>query len=112
MNEFGQSISQEVQSLNIVWGVPDAIYPRRQKLIKLVEIASAFFVRFLTVHPYINGNGHLARAIVIAILARYRIFPRNWRVEPRPDEPDYTNAIVNHRNGHPTELVKFILSRI
>lgn len=37
-----------------------------------VRLACHLFESFLRIHPYVNGNGHIARLIVWAVLGRYK----------------------------------------
>jgi fido (protein-threonine AMPylation protein) len=83
-------------------------FTEEQKLLALVAFASSVFVAFLTIHPYVNGNGHMARAIVWCLLGRYGYWPKDWPVDPRPAEP-YTVLITKYRNGDPVPLESFFL---
>jgi fido (protein-threonine AMPylation protein) len=83
----------------------------KEELQRLVEFISRSFVDFLTVHPYANGNGHAARAILCAIMSHYGFAPV-WRIDSRPPEPEYTTLITQHRGGNPTPLQVHILQWI
>ena len=82
-------------------------------LYQLAEAAADMMQRFLTVHPYANGNGHIARMLVLALLSRYGHRPTEWTVEPRPSSQNYSdNLIKMHRRGMTTPLVKAILTML
>ncbi len=81
------------------------------KLQKLLQLVSAVFVDFLTVHPYANGNGHAGRLLVWAILMRYGFRPTTFTVEPRPDPP-YVSVIVQCRNGNPFPLIEYFACQL
>src|SRR5580658_9409020 len=49
-----------------------------------IRLACNVFELLLLIHPYGNGNGHMARFAVWAILGRYGHWPESWPVEPRP----------------------------
>ncbi len=73
-------------------------------------VAAEVFQRFLTIHPYLNGNGHVARFCVWAILIKFGYWPWHFCIEPRPGLPNYGEAIAQHRRGSPDALEMLILS--
>ena len=77
--------------------------------LSLVEIIGTFLVRFLTIHPYANGNGHMARLLVMAMLGRFGILPKTWTID---DRPPYSDAIFAHRRGNTKPLTKVLLECI
>jgi hypothetical protein len=84
----------------------------KQRLQYIVALACHAFVAFLTVHPYVNGNGHAGRLIVWSILGRYGHWPRRWPVDPRPPDPPYAELIVRHRNGDIAPLERYMLQAL
>jgi fido (protein-threonine AMPylation protein) len=83
---------------------------RADNLQHIVAIACWTFDFFLRIHPYANGNGHIARFLIWAILGRYNFWPTKWPIEPRPNDPPYTHCIIAYRNGNPIPLESFVLS--
>lgn len=83
---------------------PDAL-----RILEAVTLACDVFVSFLTIHPYANGNGHVARLILWAILGRHGYWPIGWRVEPRPDDPPYSSFIERYRSGQRAPLQQWVL---
>ncbi|VXC71120.1 Fic family protein [Massilia sp. 9I] len=81
----------------------------RKLLLSLAELLAKYLVYYFTIHPYANGNGHTGRLIVLVILKRFQLDPQSW---PLDDRPNYSAAIVAHRDGNPTPLRDFILDRI
>jgi len=57
--------------------------------------------KFLTIHPFANGNGHGGRALVAAQLLRFGYWLGTWPVE---EAPEYTVALQLHRSGQPAQL--------
>lgn len=81
-------------------------------LLQIVEFACEAHETFLRIHPYANGNGHLARTIVWMILARYGFWPKDWPVEPRSTDPGYIPALIQFRDGDREPLIEFMLKRL
>lgn len=82
------------------------------KLVAYVAVLAALFVEFLEAHPYANGNGHMARFLLLALLARRQIYPTAaWRIDPRPNPP-YSNLIARYRDGDKLPLIQFILDAL
>lgn len=78
-------------------------------LAQFVGILSAFLVNFLTIHPYANGNGHMARLLVWVLLGRFGYWPVDW---PLDSSPPYHVALTQYRNGTKTPLEQFLLKCI
>ena len=86
---------------------------RGEFLTHAIQFGCQIFQVFLRIHPYANGNGHMARYILWIVLARYGFKFQNFPVEPSPWPPDpYVAAIKAHRDGHPEVLEKFVLDRL
>jgi fido (protein-threonine AMPylation protein) len=83
--------------------------PTDEFLVKVVEQACELFESFLEIHPYINGNGHAGRFILIAFLGRYGFWIRDWEINQRPKEPEYSDCIRLHRDGKVEFLQKLVL---
>jgi hypothetical protein len=81
-----------------------------QSIQYIVAVACRIFDFFLRIHPYVNGNGHIARFLIWAILGRYNCWPTKWPVEPRPNDPSYTQRILAYRNGNTLPLESYVLS--
>jgi fido (protein-threonine AMPylation protein) len=47
----------------------------RDKNAKWYNVASRFFIRFLYIHPFSNGNGRTARILLSALLVKHAIIP-------------------------------------
>jgi hypothetical protein len=105
-------ITDGIGILDGAWPVPDAQLSRSQKIHYVVTFACRVFVDFLTVHPYANGNGHIARFIIWGVLGHYQIWPRRWPVNDRPPDPPYSGLITLYRNGQHDPLEQFVLKCI
>ncbi len=112
MQEFGSNLDELYRQLNLMWPANERLFPREWKIYRSVELAAAAFVYFLEIHPYADGNGHMARMMLIVILARFDIFLARWPIDPRPPDPPYSDLIARYRNGDRTGLELFILNCI
>jgi len=110
MSTLGNEIRTGVAALDAGVAASDGQVPREDKLLYAVSLAARLFQWFLTIHPYANGNGHIGRYIVLAVLVRCGFWPKHWTVDPRPGRPGYAAAIMAHRNGQPEALEEFILN--
>lgn len=90
----------------------DQLSDEFHQLLQAVSLAAEILELLLRIHPYANGNGHIARLAVVAILARYNYRLRNWPVEPRPEDPPYVQLIVAYRSGNHQPLEDFLLRQI
>lgn len=79
------------------------------KLFYTVAVVSRLLEAFLRIHPYANGNGHMARFMVWAMLGHFEYWPSNWPLDGRPS---YVSAIKAYRSGNPQPLEQFILGCI
>src|SRR5262249_49619784 len=83
-----------------------------EKMYFSVAFACRLFVEFLIVHPYANGNGHVARWLLTAVLRRHGYRLDNFPLEPRPPDPPYSDLITRYRNGEIELLERYVLSRL
>ena len=97
MARLSEEISASLKGLDEGNNLPEAQVSAAQKIGYILTFACHCFEWFLRIHPYANGNGHAARFLLLAILARFGHWPRKyWRLEPKPPEP-YTSMIVSYR---------------
>lgn len=112
MRRLGDDLRSGIAGLDEGFALPNAKVSRQTKLYFLVVFASRMFVHFLTIHPYVNGNGHIARLMVWAVLGRYGYWPKRWPIEPRTGDPEYLRTIRAYRGGQQRELEHYILKCI
>lgn len=74
------------------------------------RLACDAFVALLTVHPYVNGNGHAARSLLFVVLRHFGYVPALWTIDPRPPFPSYGKMIYDYRRGMTVPLHQFVLS--
>lgn len=112
MRELTEIVLATVDALDEGHALPDAQLSAADKLLYTVIAACRIFEQFLRVHPYANGNGHVGRFLIWAILGRYGYWPLRWTMEPRPPDPPYTELICRYRRGDKSPLEQFVLSCI
>ena len=109
MQAFGLSVTRAIRELDYVHSINGRVLEREAKLVRTVHVVAALFVYFLEIHPYANGNGHMARLLVIALFGRHDLFVNSrWDLHPRPAEPQYTQAIASYRNNDKAPLHKLL----
>jgi fido (protein-threonine AMPylation protein) len=99
------------EALQIGMALPDAQLSGAEKAYYLVTFACRVLVEFLTIHPYVNGNGHIARMMVWFILAKFGYWPKKWPLNGRPENTvpnHYVNLISTYRNGDREPLERFV----
>lgn len=109
MTVMAQIIVDGIAALDAANLLPDAHVPRWQKIYYLVTFACRIFVEFLRIHPYANGNGHIGRFVIWALLGRYGLWPRKWPLDNRPPDPPYSDLINEYRNGNQEPLERYVL---
>ncbi len=106
MNAFIYRVRQGLAKIDGLTGDPLAQFTHS------IRLACNLFEVFLRIHPYINGNGHMARLIVWAVLGRYDRWPESWPVEPKPPDPPYTSMITEYRKGNHGPLEDFMIRTV
>lgn len=110
MYEFAAEIDDCVTEIDFLFRVSSHIMSDAEKLVRCVQLLAALFVYFLEVHPYLNGNGHMGRLLVIAGLRRQGYYATRWPLHPRPKDPPYSTLIKDYRSGNKRGLENFLLA--
>lgn len=79
-----------------------------QRLLYIVRVACKYFVEFLRIHPYANGNGHMGRFMIFGFLSVFGVWPKKWPLNDRPPDPPYSGLISRYRDGDCEPLEKFV----
>jgi hypothetical protein len=88
---------------------PGASQPPRNALLRFVRVLATVIENFLTIHPYMDGNGHSARLLVFVMMSRAGYTPARWAIDQK--QP-YANALTAHRDGKPGALQAFLVNAI
>lgn len=110
MSELGKTTAAEIAGIDAAHAQP-GLSPG-EKLMFSVAYACRLFMEFLTIHPYANGNGHVARWVLTAVLRQHGYKLERFPVEPRPPDPPYTDMIYRYRNGEVELLESYILRHL
>lgn len=78
-------------------------------LAKFVHLAAIALERFLTIHPFKDGNGHTGRCLIYLMMTRAGYTPVHWTIDAQ--QPYYT-ALSEHRRGNKNALQRFLLHAI
>lgn len=78
-------------------------------LLKFTERLATILERFLTIHPFKDGNGHTGRLLIYLMMVRAGYAPKHWSIDAK--QP-YGDALSAHRRGKPGALQKFLLEAI
>jgi fido (protein-threonine AMPylation protein) len=112
ITRFGTAIVNATAAIDNALRSADNPIDPAERMIAVVRVACDAFVRFLTIHPFADGNGHTARALLWIILVRFDYVPDKWTIEPRPGIPEYGESIAKHRRGDTAPLEQFVLGSI
>lgn len=112
MDEFSTNLENSIGILDNINADFNPHIGRREKFIRTIQVATALFVYFLEIHPYANGNGHVARFLLIGILLQFGISLTKWNIHPRPADPPYSSLIAQYRQGNKTDLEMFVMNSI
>ena len=85
-------------------------YARPQVILQMTNVIASVFVRFLTIHPYVNGNGHASRFVLNTLFGTFDFWViASFPVHARP-YATYGDMISQFRNGNTAPLVTFLLN--
>jgi Fic family protein len=63
-----------------------------QTIDRVLRVSAVLHSEWVRIHPFINGNGRIARLLTAWVALRYGLSPNLLRLRPRPDGADYANA--------------------
>jgi hypothetical protein len=106
---LSQTLKDGLSLLRTACSLPDVRLPKIDKIYYVVTFACRVFVEFLRIHPYCNGNGHLARFLVWVLLGHFGFWPKRWPVHDRPPDPPYSDLISQYRDGDRESLETFVM---
>ncbi|WP_375048832.1 hypothetical protein [Bradyrhizobium sp. 8-10B] len=110
MYEFAAEVEDTIAEIDFLYRVSSSVMSDAEKLVRCSQLLAALFVYFLEIHPYLNGNGHMGRLIVIAGFRRQGFYAARWPVHPRPADPPYSRLIAQYRSGNRRNFEDFLLS--
>lgn len=106
MSKLGEALRAFEEQLNAQEGRLSA----QERFAYVIHLVCDVLSEFLRIHPYANGNGHMGRFIVWALLLRFGYVPRSWPMEERPPEPGYSTSLWYWRRGQKAPLVHYMIA--
>ena len=93
-----------------IWNDEDIDFPDKWRF--LSEALCDLVVGFIQIHPYLNGNGHISRVMVLSMTCRYNIIIHRWVLDQRLDPPGekYDQCVGMYIEGNLTQLRTYILT--
>jgi Fic/DOC family len=110
MYEFAAEVQDTVNEIDFLFRISPEAMSDAEKLLRCSQLLAALFVYFLEIHPYVNGNGHMGRLLVIAGWKRQGYYAARWPLHPRPQDPPYSRLIAEYRSGNRRNLEDFLLA--
>ena len=92
MEALGREIERGFSGLDSAYQQPNSVVSKAQKLRYIVSFAAEISVKFLVIHPYADGNGHMSRFIVFAILYCSTM----WRVKYALPFMEFTDTVCEY----------------
>lgn len=111
INQLSDQIRDQLLALEKLWDVNVPELPMEDKLVRLAEVGAAIFERFLTIHPYADGNGHISRMLLVALCSLFGL-RAVISIHPRPTGVPLAQLLQMHRTGNRRPLVMYILQII
>jgi len=112
MQQLARMIQSSMAALDAAHEHPPSRLKESDKALFSVAFACRIFVEFLTVHPYANGNGHIARWLLAAVLRSHGYRLDDFPVDPRPADPPYSDMISRYRDGEVGVLERYVFFRL
>jgi len=105
MRQWGEHLEEAVKVL-------DALrLPPPRHLVEVASVTASLYAGLLRVHPYANGNTHVARLMVTAMLRRYGFYLTGFDVHPRPPENLINDALREYFGLRKARLVQYFIDR-
>ncbi|MEM9447826.1 MAG: Fic family protein [Cyanobacteria bacterium P01_E01_bin.6] len=108
MGMFRQRINNGLSLLDEICQTKN--YSERLKATNL--FACETFVKMTQIHPYVNGNGHIARFMLIAVFKQYGFTVKNFPIDPRPKDSRYIEFLRLYEQGDKKPFLLWIAQHI
>lgn len=109
MRIFHEKLNEDIQRISQY--LKQSTFDAAQKIVIFSQFVSHYFVRFLSIHPYANGNGHISRLLVWCIFNYKSIKCSFWSVPDRNLNPP-DQYVGYFRQGWKDPLIKVFIELI
>jgi prophage maintenance system killer protein len=76
----------------------------------IAHIASISTIKFIGIHPYADGNGHISRYITCGFMMPNGYIPIKWAIDPRPTYKEYMESMcAGHEKENFDKMTDFII---
>lgn len=104
VHEFMDAFHKFVDSSLSILRQKASVWSPRERIVAYTKFVGTCFVRFLEIHPYANGNGHISRLLVWCLFAIKSINCSFWNVPKRNDQPT-DQMVTDFRRGNQNALL-------
>ncbi|WP_319758141.1 Fic family protein [uncultured Sphaerochaeta sp.] len=103
------AIAPTIQALLEEFDRNVANYDEMTKFSNLSIIAYWIVNKFIKVHPYVNGNGHISRYLIAALFIPNNYCSKNWSIHHHPiSDQEYLNSMIAVGNDDYSLLIKLL----
>lgn len=112
MQLFSAELRRAIERLDIQLVKLGVLISPAYRMAITAQLVCHAFVSYLTIHPFANGNGHVARVLMFSVLSRFNYYPEHWSIEPQPQfqNLDYGQLIFEFRRGNRTPFETFLVT--
>jgi len=110
--KFNELAQHSIARIDMLTAAPTPLISEGEKFMAIIQCTALLGAYFMAIHPYANGNGHIGRLVMVALLGRYGHWPAELKIDPRPLNPSYSTSIQQHQQGNPRPLEEFLMRSI
>jgi len=108
MYKFSKELNEKISIISLRF--PQKKYEKEKWFQEVLDLAAWIQYKITAIHPFVNGNGRMARMMTNVILCRFGLFQSNIHYEG-VDKKKYIQALSNIDLGDNYELLKVLIAR-